>query len=185
MNMQTLKRTKEETIQKAEELGILYESRYKGCAQCTFMSVVDALRWAGLELMPEAMEEKIYPGISMLTAGVCMTGEGTCGAVTSSALALGLALGVPRDSADVNAARKAAAAIRSSLLAEFYRQYGSILCKDVQRKYFGKAWDLANDDMAHEFLGVTHGCVIMQTARLTVGIILDEYEKGSVRGLKV
>lgn len=179
--MQALKRTREEAVRKAEELGIKYEARYKGCAQCTFLAAIDALRWAGLELMTEAMEEKLYPAISMLTAGVCMTGEGTCGAVSSGALAMGLALGVSRENADVSAARQAAATIRRTLLADIYRQYGSILCKDVQRKYFGKAWDLANDDMAHEFLGLTHGCIIMQAAQLTVGIILDEYEKGNVK----
>jgi hypothetical protein len=179
--MQALKKTREETIRKAEELGIKYEAQYKGCAQCTFLAVFDALRWAGLELMPEAMEEKLYPGISMLTAGVCMTGEGTCGAVNSAVMAMGLALGVSRENADVGAARQAAATIRRTLLADIYRQYGSILCKDVQRKYFGKAWDLANDDMAHEFLGLTRGCIIMQTAQSTVGLILDEYEKSNVR----
>ena len=43
-----LKRTKEEIIKKAEELGVEYESKYKGCGQCTFLAIVDALRWGGL-----------------------------------------------------------------------------------------------------------------------------------------
>jgi hypothetical protein len=106
-----------------------------------------------------------------------MTGEGTCGAVASSAMAIGLALGVPMDSADISAARQAAATVRDTLLAKYYKEYGSILCKDVQRKYFGKAWDLTDDEMAHEFLGITRGCTIMQTAEWTTGIILDELEK--------
>jgi hypothetical protein len=179
--MVKLKRTKKIIMNKAEELGVEYEARYKGCGQCTFMAIIDALRWGGLELIPVNMEERLYPGTSMLTAGVCMTGEGTCGAITSGVMALGLALGVSRDSADVAAARYAASSIRDSLLAKCHHEYCSILCKDIQRKYFGKAWDLTDDEMAHEFLGITRGCVIMQTAKWAVECILDEYEKGNAK----
>jgi hypothetical protein len=179
--MAKLKRTKDNIIKKAEELGIKYEAKYKGCAQCTFFAIVDALRWGGLELIPKDIEERLYPAISMLTAGVCMTGEGTCGALASGVMALGRALGVSRDSADIAAARHAAATIRDSLLEKCYSEYRSILCKDIQRKYFGKAWDLTSDEMAHEFLGITGGCIITQTAKLATECILDEFEKGNVK----
>jgi len=175
--MERLKKLKKEITLKARDLGVAYEAKYKGCGQCTFQAIVDALRWGGIELIPEDTEERLYPAISMLTAGVCMTGEGTCGAVASSVIAMGLAFGVPIDSADVSAARQAAATVRDTLLAKYYKEYGSILCKDVQRKYFGKAWNLTDDEMAHEFLGITHGCTIMQTAEWATGIILDELEK--------
>jgi hypothetical protein len=181
MNMAKLKKTKQNIIKKAEELGVEYEARYKGCAQCTFMAIIDALRWGGLELIPADMEERFYPALSMLTAGVCMTGEGTCGAVASGVIVLGLALGVSKGSVDVAAARYAAATIRDSLLAKCYHEYRSILCKDIQRKYFGKAWDLTDDEMAHEFLGLTRGCIIMQTAKWATEYILAEFEKGHVR----
>jgi hypothetical protein len=64
---------------------------------------------------------------------------------------------------------------------KYYREYRSLLCKDVQRKFFGKAWDLTSDEMSREFLGITHGCTIMQTAKWVTEIILDEFEKGNVR----
>jgi hypothetical protein len=179
--MTKLKKTKKAIIKKAEDLGVEYEARYKGCAQCTFLAIIDALRWGGLELIPADMEERFYPAISPLTAGVCMTGEGTCGAVASGVMALGLALGVSRDSVDIAAARHAGATIRDSLLEKCYREYRSILCKDIQRKHFGKAWDLTSDEMTHEFLGITRGCIIMQTAELAAKCILDEYERGNVK----
>jgi hypothetical protein len=179
--MAELERTKDSIIKKAEELGVEYQVKYKGCAQCTFFAIIDALWWGGLKLIPADMEERFYPAVSMLTAGVCMTGEGTCGAVASGVMVLGLALGVSGGSADVAAARHAAATIRDSLLEKCHREYRSILCKDIQRKYFGKAWDLTNDEMAHEFLGLTRGCIIMQTAKWATEYILDEFEKGNVR----
>ena len=50
--MVELKRAKEEIIKKAEELGVEYEAKYKGCGQCTFLAIVDALRWGGLGNYP-------------------------------------------------------------------------------------------------------------------------------------
>lgn len=179
--MVKFEKTKESIIKKAEELSVEYEAKYKGCAQCTFFAVVDALRWGGVELIPADVEEIFYPAVSVLTAGVCMTGEGTCGAVAGAAMALGLAMGVSRDSADVAAARHAAATIRDSLLENCYLEYRSILCKDIQRKYFGKAWNLADDKMAHEFLGITRGCIIVHTAKLATRCLLDGYEKENVK----
>jgi hypothetical protein len=179
--MVKLKRTREEITKKAWDLGIEYEAKYKGCCQSTFLAIVDALRWGGLEIIPEDVVEKFYPGISLLTAGVCMTGEGTCGAVSASVMAIGLALGTSQGTGDAGAAHKAGVKIRDTLLAKYYNEYNSILCKDVQRKYFGKAWNLNSDEMTKEFLSITDGCTIRQTAMWAAEIILDEFEKGNVR----
>ena len=176
-----LKKTKEEIIKKAEEFGVEYEAKYKGCGQCTFLAIVDALRWGGLELIPEDMEDRLFSGICVLTAGVSMTGDGTCGAVASSVLVIGLALGIPRESQDERLLRAACDTVRNTILDKYYREYRSILCKDVQRKFFGRAWDLTSDEMSREFLGITRGCTIMQTAMWATEIILDEFEKGNVR----
>jgi len=175
------KRTKEEIIKKAEELGTEYEARYKGCGQCTFLAIIDALRWGGLEIIPEDMEDRLFSWVCVLTAGVSMTGDGTCGAVASSVLAIGLALGIPRESQDVSLLRTACATVRNTILDKYYQEYRSILCKDVQRKFFGRAWDLTDDEMSHEFLKITRGCTIMQTARWATEVILDEFEKGNVK----
>jgi len=179
--MAKLKRPKKKIIKKAEELGRKYAAKYKGCGQCTFLAIIDALRWGGLELIPEDMEDRLFSGICVLTAGVSMTGDGTCGAVASSVLAIGLALGVPRKGQDVKLLRSACATVRNTILDRYYREYRSILCKDVQRKFFGKAWDLTSDKMSHEFLKITRGCTIMQTAKWATEIILDEFKKGNVR----
>ena len=176
-----LKRTREEIIKKAEELGIEYEAKYKGCGQCTFLAIVDALRWGGLEIIPEDVEDRLFPGLCVMTGGVAMTGDGTCGAVASSVLAMGIALGISRETQDDSILRKGCAIIRNTILDKYYKEYNSLICKDVQRKYFGKAWDLTDDEMSHEFLGVSHGCTIMQTAMWATEIILDEFEKGNVK----
>ncbi len=179
--MAKLKRPRKDIIKKAEELGIEYEAKYKGCGQCTFLAIIDALRWGGLEIIPEDTEERLFPGICVLTGGVSMTGDGTCGALASGVLAIGMALGIPRESQDDSILRSACAIVQKTIVDKYYREYRSLLCKDVQRKFFGKAWDLTSDEMSQEFLGITHGCTIMQTAMWATEIILDEFEKGNVR----
>jgi len=176
-----LQKTREELTDKAWELGIEYEARYKGCCQSVFLAVADTLRWGGFDIFPKEMEEQFYSGICLLTAGVCMTGEGTCGAVSGAVMAYGMARGVPQHSDDPASSRGAAIGIRDTLVAKYYETYGSILCKDVMRKYFGKAWDLTNDEATKEFLSITDGCVIRQTAKGAVGIIVDDIEKGDIK----
>jgi len=180
--MVKLTKTKDEILQKSNELAIGYEARYKGCGQCTFLAVIDALRWGGLEIIPKDVEDRLFPGVCVLTGGVGLSGDGTCAAVASSALAIGLALGIPREGQDVELLGAACATVRNTILDKYYREYRSILCKDVQRKFFGKAWDLTNKEMDQEFRGLTRGCTIMQTAKWTTEIILDEFEKGNVKG---
>lgn len=60
--MVNLKKAKKEIVKKAEELAIEYEDKYKGCGQCTFLAIADALRWGGLEIIPKDMEERLFQG---------------------------------------------------------------------------------------------------------------------------
>ena len=180
--MVKLTKTKDEIIKKANDLAIEYEAKYKGCGQCTFLAIIDALRWGGLEIIPKDMEDRLFSGICVLTGGVGLSGDGTCAAVASGALIIGLALGIQRETFNEACFRENCATVRNALLNKYYQKYNSLLCKDVQRKFFGKAWDLTRDDMSQDFLGITQGCTIMQTAMWTTEIILDEFEKGNVKG---
>jgi hypothetical protein len=182
VTMVKLTRKKDEIIRKSNELAVEYEAKYKGCGQCTFLAIIDALRWGGLEIIPKDMEDRLFPGVCVLTGGVGLSGDGTCAAIASATLVIGLALGIQRATFDEAGFRENCGTVRNALLAKYYREYNSLLCKDVQRKFFGKAWDLTRADTGAEFLGVTEGCIIMETAMLTTEIILDEFEKGNVKG---
>jgi hypothetical protein len=180
--MGKLTKTKDEIIQKSNELAIQYEDKYKGCGQCTFLAIIDALRWGGLEIIPRDVEDRLFSGVCVLTGGVGLSGDGTCGAVASGVLSIGLALGLQRENINESIFRQSCAIVRDTLLDKYYQKYSSLLCKDVQRKFFGKAWDLTRDEMSHEFLGISKGCVIMEGAMWATEVILDEFEKGNVKG---
>jgi len=174
-----LNRPKEEIIKKAGELGAEYESKYRGCAQCTFLAIVDALRWGGVEIIPSDMEESLFSGLALLSGGVGMTGDGSCGAITSGILVIGIALGLSREKLmDSGVRRMAYDTIQNAILDKYYAKYNSILCKDVQRKHFGKSWDLTVPEMSEEFLKESGGCTIAQTAMWATECILDELEEG-------
>jgi hypothetical protein len=180
--MVKLTKTKDEIIGKCNELAIEYEAKYKGCGQCTFMAIVDALRWGGLEIIPRDVEDRLFSGLCLLTGGLALSGEGTCGAVASGTLAIGLALGHRLETTNESLFRQSCVMVRDALLDRYYQKYDSILCKDIQRKFYGKAWDLTRDEMSAEFLGITEGCVIMEGAMWATQVILDQFEKGNVKG---
>jgi len=181
--MVELKRTREEIIKKAEELAVEYESKHKGCGQCTFTAIVDALRWGGLEIIPEDMEDRLFLGLCLLSGGVGITSDGSCGAVTGSVLAIGIALRVSRgiQGRDMSVVGTGCDIVRETILDRYSKEYSSQLCKDIQRKRYGKSWDLKIPEMGMEFLKVSGGCTIMQTAMWATECILDEFEKGNVR----
>jgi hypothetical protein len=179
--MAKLRKQKKEIIKRAGELAVKYEAQYKGCGQCTFLAIADALKWGGLEIIPEVMDEKFFAGTGGFTGGTSMVIDGTCGAIISGMLAMGLALGSTRESQNEARLRGVCATIRSTLLDRFYAEYGSILCRDILNKYFGRVWDLTDDEASNDFLKVSHGCAIMQTVSWTTEIILDEFEKGNVK----
>jgi hypothetical protein len=177
--MVELNRKKEEIIKKAGDLGAEYESKYRGCAQCTFLAIVDALRWGGLGIIPQDMEESLFSGLALLSGGVCVTGDGSCGAVTGGVLAIGMALRVSREKLmDIGVRRMAYDTAKGAILDKYYAKYNSILCKDIQRKHFGKAWDLTVPEMSEEFLKQSNGCTIPQTAMWATECILYELEEG-------
>jgi hypothetical protein len=176
--MAKLKKSRSEILDRARQLGEEYEQKYGGCCQSTLLAVIDALKEAGLDILPSETREKLYSGICLLSAGTCLTGEGTCGAVAGGTMAIGMAKGIPMD--NPSPMQETAVLIQKTLLKKFYEKYGSILCKEIMRKYFGKAWNLWDEEMTEEFLGITDGCVIRETAELTAGIILDEVEKRNI-----
>ena len=125
------------------------------------------------------MEESLFSGLALLSGGVGMTGDGSCGAVTGSVLAIGIALGLSQEKLMDNGVRRMAYdTAQNAILDKYYAKYNSILCKDVQRKHFGKAWNLRVPEMSEEFLRQSNGCTIPQTAMWATECILDELEEG-------
>ena len=66
--------------EKARELGQQYEKTCTGCAQTTLAAVMDAL---------DTQSEDAFRAASGLADGVGLSGDGSCGALTGGAMAIG------------------------------------------------------------------------------------------------
>ena len=111
-------------------------------------------------------------------------GHGPCGALSGAMLVLGYYYGRDRDNfSDIEKARYAAKHGRT-LWCKFTAEYGSIFCKDVQTRLFGRWFNLLDPKDREEFEaqgGHSDKCpvVVGNTARWLAEILLaNPPEKG-------
>jgi len=163
-------------------LAVEYEKKYSGCSQCVFLAVVDALKWGGVAVINEDTEDKIFPGLCLLTGGVGVTTNGACGAIIGGRLAVGTCLAFSRGNRgkDMSIIGDGYDIVWRYILDRSDEKYRSQLCKDIQIKHYGKAWDFRIPEMTDEYLGVSDGCKIKETAVWTVEAVLDEFEQNKL-----
>jgi len=177
--MRALK-SKQELIEEAYQKGFEKESTFHGCAPCTFWAIAETL---GLDESSEA----IYKASTGLSGGVGLSILGQCGALSAGALAIGARFGRDfqgREDLEAYQARMARSNdLCQKLVDRFQEVYGTIICPDIQRKLFGRTFDLHDAKEREEFAAAgayTEVCssVVGTGAKLTVEIILEEEEAG-------
>ena len=131
--------SREQLLDKVYQLGVDFE-RYSGsCSQCTVAALQEIL----------GFEPVIVKIASSSCGGHAGFSVGTCGAVVGGTIVLDYYLGRPADLLSAtrkipegeNALTRAmeAAGVFSK---KFHDKYGSILCPQVQKKLFGRAYNL-------------------------------------------
>jgi len=131
--------SQQQLLEKAYELGVSFEKYSGSCSQCT----VAALR----EIL--GFEDIIVKVATSSCGGQAGLSTGACGGVIGGTIVLDYYLGRPADmvsatqempqgAADLSRAMEAA----RSLCEKFIRQYGSILCPQLQAKIFGRSFNL-------------------------------------------
>jgi C_GCAxxG_C_C family probable redox protein len=155
------------TAEKARELGEQYERTCTGCAQTTLAAVMDALG---------KQSEDAFRAASGLADGIGLSGDGSCGALTGGAMAIGLASGRTRkDFNDPLAAMTSYLLVRE-LVTHFQEHYGSCRCHDIQKKLMGRTFNLLDPKEMEEALefGMLEHCarVVGDSAKTSVEIIL-------------
>jgi hypothetical protein len=177
---------KQERIDRAVQLGYENTTRYWGCAQSTFMAVVDTLREYGIELTDKESEEAIFKCLVGLSGGHGNMGSGNCGALTGAAFAISLASGVDRQKQleDKDYRWIAFDNVAKTIGQKFLEEYGGVTCRSVTWKRFGKWWNSWIPEAKAEFSKeekergclAPGKCTISKTAGLAVGFILDILE---------
>jgi hypothetical protein len=134
---------KAHAAEKARELGADYLKVYFGCAQVTFMAVLDALRSEGIEIVSKEMQETLAKGLIGFSGGVGNFGLGTCGAALGASAAVSLVAGIDLTENQIKANRWIAYwKVRHGVVDRFVETYGAQTCRDVQLAQSGKAYEM-------------------------------------------
>jgi C_GCAxxG_C_C family probable redox protein len=168
-------------IEKAYELGFRYEREHRGCAQCAVKGIQDAL---GI------VNDHVYKAASGLAGGGGECTDGVCGGYSGASMMISLLFGRTLEEAATEKGRAdkyQSFYMTAALHDKYMKKYGSVLCKDIQKKMFGRSFDLRNDTEKQEFrdAGAHHDddkcCMAVgDGARWGCELILAEMEK---RGL--
>ena len=168
------KKRTEELAQKAYDLGFDFEKTYRGCAQCVFAALQDAL---GLR-NPDT--DTIFKASTGLMGGVAQETDGHCGAYSGGALMIGYFRGRERDNfADPEKIRLQTAALVRKLHAKFIDEYGTVTCRQIHTKIMGRPFYIKDPDELVKFDAAgahTDKCtkVVGLASRWTVEILAEE-----------
>lgn len=172
---------KKKMMQIAYDNGFKYERDYRGCAQCAIAAIQDALG---------VMNDYVYKAGSGLAGGLGECIDGSCGGYSGGAMIISLLFGRTRQEEGSEKGREdkyVSFALTAALHDKYVEKYGSVTCAGVQKKVFGRSFNLRNDEEKQLFreAGAHEDddkccAVVGDGARWAVEIILTEIEK---RGL--
>lgn len=133
---------KEKIIRKIFDLAYKYESEFGSCPQCVLAAIKETL---------DIGNESIIKSADALAGGTALSTKGTCGALVGGMLAIGSIEG--RKYNDFKNGRKNRKVIQyaKKLYDKFIKEYDSPICKDVQIKIFGRAFNLLDSEDYTEF----------------------------------
>ena len=162
---------KKELLEKAYQLGFEYEKVYKGCSQCAIAAIQDTL---GIR------DDNIFKAATGLAAGGGATGIGVCGGYVAAVMVLSQLVGRERSNfADPEKVRFKSFALARKFQEEYTREFGTIICRDIQTRLFGRPYYIADPSDFEKFEaagGHVDKCtdVVGRASRLAVKFLLDE-----------
>lgn len=153
-----------------------HELNSGGCGQCTVAAIFEVM---GVE------DEGVFKAATGLADGVGLTGDGHCGALSGAAMAISYFYGRSRADFGKVAKQLKACILAKKLHDEFVEMYGTCRCADLQKKHFGRFFNLYDPaDMkaaAEAGMSETYSSLVGETARIATRIILEEKQKKQIR----
>ena len=164
-------RTQQELLDKAYQLGFEYEKTYRGCSQCAIAAIQDTL---------DIRDDSVFKAGTGLAGGGGLTGIGVCGGYVGGIMVISQLLGRERPNfEDPERVRFKSFELARKFLAQYTRELGSIICRDIQLIRFGRPYYIADMDDFEKFEeagGHVDKCtdVVGKASQLAVKLILDE-----------
>ena len=166
-------KSKEDLLDQVYRLAFEYEAKLGSCPQCVLAAIKETL---------DVGDENIFQSADALAGGTTLSTKGTCGALIGGMLAISSLVGREYDDFKNGKRKRRVFKYAKILYDRFVKEYGSPLCCDVQKKIFGRSFDLWNPIDYNEFEsagGHVDKCpsVSGNTAKWTAEIILNNLKK--------
>ena len=160
-------------MEEVYRLAFNFEKEKHCCSQCTV---------AALQEVFQIKSEELFSTSFAFGGGFANTGEGTCGALAGEAIIISYLYGRRREEFFHGISNKKADYLTKKLYDRFVQEYGSCICKDVQKKIFGRSfnfWDEKEKEIFEKSGGHIDKCpaVVAKTAQWTFKIIEEEINK--------
>lgn len=164
---------KEILLEKVYRLAFNFEKEKHCCSQCTV---------ATLQEVFQIKSEELFSTSFAFGGGFTNTSEGTCGALAGGAMITSYFYGRRREEFFKGISNEKANYLTKELYDRFIQEYGSCLCKNVQKKIFGRSfnfWDKKEKEIFEKSGGHIDKCptVVAKTAQWTFKIIEEEINK--------
>ena len=171
--MRNQMKSKEKLIEQAYRLAFKYEAELGSCPQCVLAAIKETI---GIG------DEAVVKSADALAGGTALSSKGTCGALVGGLLAISSIVGREYDDFKEGETKRRVFKYAKKLYDRFAEEYGSPLCCDVQKKLFGRSFNLLDPKEYEEFEKAgahVDKCpsVSGNVAKWTAEIILDELLK--------
>ena len=109
-----------------------YEQKYGSCPQCVLAAIQDVFG---------GIDDEVFKAGHALAGGVGLSTNGTCGALSGGVMALSCKHGRPRKNF-ANGRYLKSHQLAKKLYDRFVQEYGSCICRDVQKKILGRSFNM-------------------------------------------
>ncbi|MEL9997540.1 MAG: C-GCAxxG-C-C family protein [Sulfolobales archaeon] len=162
---------KELLLSRVESLAKELDLKYHGCSQMTLKAIQEVLNLS---------DGNVFKAASALAGGVARGGE-VCGALLGALMAVSLVFG--RDKLEPiteSKGYKKAMEVGYKVFDEFKETFGSVRCRDIHIRLFGRYYNLRDPNELNEFVssGAIDKCsdVVKTAAKIAVKAIIEHME---------
>ena len=135
-------KTKDEILDQIYNLAYKYEAERGSCPQCVLAAIMETL---------EIGDEATIKAADSMAGGTSLSTKGTCGALVGGLLAISTIVGRPYEDFSEGKRKRRVFQYAKKLYDKFEQEYGSIICKDVHQKLFGRTFNLLDPKDYEEF----------------------------------
>ncbi len=129
-------------IQEAREKGFQYEKTYHNCCQCTMAALQDTVG---------PRDDGVFQAGSGMAGGIGTHCDGVCGGYSGGVMHLSRMFGRTREGFSRHKEMARTNELASKLHARFLAEYGTVICREIHQKIFGRTFDLWDPQDAKAF----------------------------------